>query len=65
MSRDNTMGLRRLELKVKELFNWKISKSWELLVEVTYELNKEGSYEINEQEDERESIFDQKIDFWS
>ena len=33
------------------------------MVEVIYGLNEEGSRKINEQKDEKESLFDQKIDF--
>ena len=62
---DDITWLRKPELKVKEVFNQQISRRWELLVEVTCRLSKEGSREINQQEDERESAFDQKIDLWS
>ena len=34
-------------------------------MEITYGLSKEGSREINEQEDERKSTFDQKINLQS
>ena len=61
-SRDDITWLRRPELKIEELFNWKISRCWELLVEITCGISEERSREINEQEDEKESAFDQKID---
>ena len=64
-SRDDTTWLRRPELKVEEVFNWQIFRSWELLVKVTWGLSEEGSREINEQENKRESAFDGKIDLWS
>ena len=65
MSHNNTMWLRKPELKVKGVFNQQISRSWKLLVEVTGGLSKEGSREINKQEDKRESAFDRKIDLQS
>ena len=65
LSRDDITWLRRPKLKVKEVFNWQIFRSWELLVEVMCGLSEEGLHEINEQEDESESAFDQKIDLWS
>ena len=64
-SRDDTMWLRRPELKVKKVFNQQIFRSWELQVEVTYGLSKEGSRKINKEEDEKESAFDWKIDLQS
>ena len=63
--RDDTMWLRRPELKVEEVFNRRISRSWELLVEVMCGLSEEESVEINKQEDERENTFNQKIDLQS
>ena len=66
VSHDDTTWLRRPELKVKKVFDWwQISRSWELLVEVTWGLSEEGLCEINEQEDEKESAFDWKIDLQS
>ena len=64
LSRDDTTWLRRPELKVEEVFNWQISRRWKVLVEVMYELREKRLHEVNEQEDERESAFDQKIDLW-
>ena len=64
-SRDDTIWLERPELKVEEMFNRQISRSWELLVEVIWGLSEEGSREINEQEDERKSTFNRKIDLQS
>ena len=65
VSHDDTTWLRRLKLKFEKVFNWQISRSWKLLVEITFGLDEEGSCKINEQEDERESAFDRKIDLWS
>ena len=53
VSRDNTTWLRRSELKVEKVFKWQISRSWELVMEVTCGLSKEESRETNEQEYER------------
>ena len=64
-SRDDTTWLRRPELKVKKVFNRQISRSWELLVEVTCGLSKKGLRKTNEQEAEKKSDFDQKIDLQS
>ena len=65
ISRDDTTWRKKLELKVKGVFNWQIYRSWELLVKVICGLSEEGSCKINEQEDEKESAFDWKIDLWS
>ena len=65
VSRDDTTWLRRSELKVKKVFNWQMSRSWELLIEVTYGLSEKGSRKTNKQKDEKESTFDQKIDLQS
>ena len=64
-SRNDTTWLRKLELKVKKVFNQQISRIWELLMEVTCELSEKGSRKTNEQEDEKKSAFDQKIDLQS
>ena len=53
VSRDDTTLLRRPELKVEKVFKRQISKSWELLMEVTCGLSEEESRETNEQEYER------------
>ena len=53
MSRDDTTWLRKPELKVKKIFKRQISKSWELLMEVTCGLSEEELRETNEQEHER------------
>ena len=44
------------------MFNQQITRSWELLVEVMCDLSEESLHETNEQEDEKKSVFDQKID---
>ena len=64
-SRDDTTWLGRPELKVEEVFNQQISRSWKLMVKVMWGLSEERSREINKQEDEKESAFDQKIDLRS
>ena len=53
VSRDDTTWLGRPELKVEKVFKRQISRSWELLMEVTCGLSEEGSRETNEQEYER------------
>ena len=53
VSRDDTTSLGRPELKVEKVFKRQISRSWELLMEVTCGLSEEGSRETNEQEYER------------
>ena len=53
MSRDDTTWLRRPELKVEKVFKQQISRSWELLMEVTCGLSEERLCETNEQEYER------------
>ena len=57
VSRDDTMWLKRPELKVKKVFNWQISRNWELLVEVMCGLSKERSREINDKKEEKEKYF--------
>ena len=57
MSHDNTMWLRKPELKVKKVFNRQIFRSWKLLVEVACGLSKKESHGINDKEDEREKYF--------
>ena len=56
-SRDDTTWLRRPESKVEKVFNRQISRSSELLMEITCGLSKESSREIHEQEDEKEKCF--------
>ena len=51
------MWLKRPKLKIEKVFNQQISKSWELLVEVTCGLSEERLCEINDKEDEREKCF--------
>ena len=53
VSRDDTTWLGRPKLKVEKLVKQQISRSWELLMEVTCGLSKEGSRETNKQEYER------------
>ena len=53
VSRDDTMWLRRLKLKVEKVFKRQISRSWKLLMEVMYGLSEERSRETNKQEYKR------------
>ena len=64
-SRDDTTWLRRPELNVGDAFNRQISGEGESVDWSHVRWSEEGSREINEWEDERESAFDQKIDFRS
>ena len=57
VSRDDTTWLKKPELNVEKVFNWQISRSWELLVEVTYGLSEEESRKIGEQEDKKGKCF--------
>lgn len=52
---------KKPELKIKEIFNWQISKGREVLIEIMCRLSKEGSHKINKLEDEKENAFYQKI----
>ena len=53
--------LRKPELEVEKIFNQQIFRKREVLLKIICKLSKKGLHEINKLENERESIFNQKI----